>query len=106
MGQGRVLHGVPQGGHEPGGMGAGRGGAHLLAKYGAKGQLVAVDGPRDPAPGSGSDQGPQHRVLRQHLVDRHRVGIQVEQPATARHGRGEVAQVGQAKRARHRPVTG
>ena len=79
---------------------AGPGHRDLLADDGADEQLETVGMARHPQPRPLPHQRPQHRVARQGGVDRHRVGIEVEEPTGPGHGRGEVPEVVESERAR------
>ncbi len=78
-------------------MGAGGGRRHLLAEDRADGELRLVDRARHPAAGCLVDEGRERGVGPQLLVDRDRVGVEVEQAAAAADGDGEVAGVAQGE---------
>ncbi len=71
-------------------MGAGGGRGHLLSEDRADGELRLVDRARHPAAGRLVDQGRERGVGPQLLVDGDRVGVEVEQPAAAADGDGQV----------------
>ena len=71
-------------GDEPGRRGCGPRCGHLLAEHGPHGELVLVDGARHPPPGRLGHQRRQQRCRRERVVDRDRVGVEVEQAAAAR----------------------
>ena len=80
-------------GHQARRQQPGRRHRHLLPQHRAEGQLVAVHLPGHPAPGVGPRQRPEYRVAGQGGGDRHRIGVKVEQAATALHSGGKVPQV-------------
>ena len=51
-------------------------------------------------PGPFGDQGREHRIRTQLLVDRDRIGVQIEHPAAPADGDGQVTQVGEGEAAR------
>ena len=67
------------------------------------GQLRAVDGTGGATAGHRAHEVGEHGVPAQRLVDRDRVGVEVEQAAAAGDGRPQVAQVGQGERCSGRP---
>src|SRR2546428_560315 len=78
---------------------AGRRAGHrdLLADDGPYRYLEAVDRAGYPYPWLLGNERRERRVRRERLVDGDRVRVQVEQAPAARHGRSQVAQVGQAQ---------
>ena len=81
------------GGHQPRRVGPGRGGRHLLCQEDPHRGLGTVDAAHGPQPGMGSNARGQGGIRRQHRVRGHGVRVEVEQPATAGHRRGQVPQV-------------
>ena len=98
--------GLPYAADEPGRDRAGAGDRDLLADHRPHRHLGAVDRARDPHARPGGDQRREQRVGREDLVDRGRVGVEVEQPPDAGDRGHHVARVGQrqlAARRGHRP---
>ena len=87
---------------EAGEDGAGAGDGDLLADDRPYGHLEAVDGARHAYPRLLRDRDGERRVRGERARRRPRVGVQVEQPAAARHRGREVAHVGQPQRRRPR----
>ncbi|HRW40021.1 MAG TPA: hypothetical protein P5193_00610 [Microthrixaceae bacterium] len=79
--------------HQPRRVGPGRGGRHLLCQEDPHRGLGTVDAAHGPQPGMGSNARGQGGIRRQHRVRGHGVRVEVEQPATAGHRRGQVPQV-------------
>ncbi len=80
----------------------------LLSEHRPDRELRTVDRPGRPAPRRRADQPPEHRVAAQHVIDRDRVGVEVEQPAHARDRGPEVPRVaerraGTGRQCRRRP---
>ena len=71
------------------------GGCHgnLLPEHGPDGQFVPVHRTRNPDARYCSDQRRQSRIGRQHLVDGHAVGVQVEQSATPSNSGRQITKV-------------
>ena len=84
---------VAVGGDETRRDAAGARDADLLAEHRPEGELVAVDVPGGPEPGRGRHRRAQHGIGTERLADRHRVGVEIEEPPEAPHRGGEVAQV-------------
>lgn len=70
----------------------------LLGEHGPKSELTGVETPRHPPPRRSAPQRPQNRICAQHMADRIRVGVEVEQRPTPRDGRGQVARIGEPQR--------
>ena len=82
---------------QPARMRPGRRGRHLLAEHRADGEFRRVDGARHPAAGGLGHQRGEHRIAAEQITDRHRVGIQVQQPPAPADRDGQVPQVGQGQ---------
>ena len=80
---------------ETSGVGLGGGRRDLLAEHRAQRHLGTVDAPRHPSPWGLHHEWGEHCVAAQMTVDRDRVGVEVEEPATARDRRREVTHVAQ-----------
>ena len=91
---------------DPAEHGARRGHRHLLADDRAHAELEAVDASGHAQSGARAHERRQRAILGELGRDGERVGVQVEQPAAARDGRGQVAQVGEAQLARTTRVAG
>ena len=86
---------------DPPGDGAGAGDRHLLADDGTHGGLERIAAAGHAPAGVGRHERRQRRVADEQRVDGHRVGVEVEQPTHAAHGRGEVAPVLQLELGAH-----
>ncbi|MDQ0948485.1 hypothetical protein QFZ24_002408 [Streptomyces phaeochromogenes] len=75
----------------------GRGRGDLLAQHRAYGELGLVDRTRHPAARRLVDERGQQRVRTQLVVDRDRIGVQVEHAAAAADGDGQVAHVAEGE---------
>ncbi len=80
---------------------AGAADGDLLADDRADGGLERVDAARHAQSGPACDEVGEDRIAAEGGVDRHRVGVEIEQPADAAHGRRQVAPVGQLQRHAH-----
>ena len=83
------------------GVGARRLERHLLAEHHPQGQLLLVDGSRDPLPGRLGHQCAQIRVRAERVDDRLGVRVEVEQSPAPGDRRGQIAEVVQHQRALH-----
>jgi hypothetical protein len=67
--------------------------ADLLAEYCAQCKLTAVDMAWCPETGHRGDRRPENGIGSEHLHDRDRIGIEIQQPAQPANGRGQVTDV-------------
>ena len=86
---------------EPTGERAGPGDGDLLAEHRPHRELVAVDVTGRAAAGRRSDERADQRIGAELFGDRHRVGVEIEQPPAALHGDADVTPVRDAELAPH-----
>ena len=77
--------------------GAGGGDGHLLADHRAHEHLGRIDGPRHPDAGGARDRGRQLGLTCERVVDRSRVGVEIEQPPRPRDERRQIAHAGESR---------
>ncbi len=71
---------------------------HLLADHGAHCRLERIDAAGHPQARARRNELAEHGIAAERRIDRHRIRIEVEQPANAPDRRREVSPVGQAER--------
>ena len=101
-----VLEGLTGEVDEASGERLGSAGAALLADHDPQGELGTVDGARHAPPRARDHEGTEGFVRAEGLVDGDRVGVEVEEPAAALDGGGQVTQIGQPERRGHVAVGG
>ncbi len=78
----------------------------LLADDGADARLERVDAARSPPARPGRDQSRHHGLGGERRIDRCGVGVEIEQPADALHGRVEITRGGESEIGHHVVVSG